>query len=127
MRSFFGFYIAVILSISSVHASSSGPVVDTSSGPVIGRDEGEVSVFRGIPYAAPPIGERRWTLPVAPAAWKEPKDAGAFGPACIQPKNPNPRRDVGEQSEDCLSLNVWALRMRIKRRLWFGYMGVPFG
>lgn len=108
MRSFFGFYIAVILSISSVHASSSGPVVDTSSGPVIGRDEGEVSVFRGIPYAAPPIGERRWTLPVAPAAWKEPKDAGAFGPACIQPKNPNPRRDVGEQSEDCLSLNVWA-------------------
>ncbi len=90
---------------------STGPVVGVAQGDVQGVSEGGISVFRGIPYAAPPVGDRRWTPPVAPVAWEGVRDASAFGPSCIQP--PVPPTSVYndppvESSEDCLSLNVWA-------------------
>ena len=54
-------------------------VVQTQSGPVKGAGA-DVVVFKGIPYAAPPTGDRRWRPPAPPAAWTTPRDASAFGP-----------------------------------------------
>jgi para-nitrobenzyl esterase len=87
------------------------PVVTVAQGRLAGTLEGPVRLFRGIPYALPPLGTRRWRPPAAPASWRGTRDATAFGPSCVQP--PVPRDSVyydppGAMSEDCLSLNVWA-------------------
>ena len=87
-----------------------GPVVSVSQGEVRGQQEGSLSVFRGIPYAAPPVGDLRWKPPSAPAAWDGVFDASAFGPSCVQPPLPpsSVYYDPPEaSSEDCLSLNIW--------------------
>ncbi len=88
----------------------SGPIVQTSHGPVIGSPAGPVHVFRGIPYARPPIGELRWRPPEEPRPWTAPLEASGFGP--VAPQNPSPLEtllgaDKPEQSEACLQLNVW--------------------
>jgi para-nitrobenzyl esterase len=67
-----------------------------------GRDPA-VTVFKAVPYAAPPTGERRWRPPAAPVAWQGVRKADAFGPICPQPSNP---KGVAVD-EDCLTLNVW--------------------
>lgn len=65
--------------------------VDTSSGRVRGRVEDDQSVFRGIPYAAPPVGSRRFAAPETPQPW-DVLDAGSFGPIPPQsaPQDPTP-------------------------------------
>lgn len=86
-------------------------VVEAPAGSLRGSDDRGVRVFKGIPYAAPPVGERRWRPPAEPAAWDGVRDATKFGAACMQPK---PRAasiyagDLSAMSEDCLSLNIWA-------------------
>ncbi|MGV0836505.1 carboxylesterase/lipase family protein [Mycolicibacterium thermoresistibile] len=85
------------------------PVVDTAHGPVRGRDDGAVKVWRGIRYAAPPVGELRWRAPEPPPPWREPSDATRVGPACPQPIDPRIPLDLGAApGDDCLNLNVWA-------------------
>ena len=89
-----------------------GAVVDAPAGSVRGTSEGAVAVYKGIPYAAPPVGEARWQPPRPAERWDGVRDATAFGPACYQPTVPGAANgiyyeDVGAMSEDCLSLNVW--------------------
>jgi para-nitrobenzyl esterase len=84
------------------------PIVETRSGPVRGVDDGQVAVWKGIRYAAPPVGDLRWRAPVAPEPWTEAADATAFGPICPQPKSPIPLGPGTRVAEDCLFLNVWA-------------------
>ena len=62
-------------------------VVDTVHGPVRGTSDGSVRSFRGIRFAAPPVGELRWRAPLPPDPWTEPADATAFGPMPVQPPN----------------------------------------
>jgi len=87
------------------------PVVRAPAGAVRGVDLDGLQVFKGIAYAAPPAGERRWKPPVEATPWSGVRDAAEFGPACYQPK---PRAGSlyadppAAMSEDCLSLNVWA-------------------
>ncbi|HBK47183.1 MAG TPA: carboxylesterase [Xanthomonadaceae bacterium] len=91
--------------------AESAPVVDTAAGRVQGLAEGPLQVFKGIPFAAPPVGALRWKAPAPVQAWSGVKDATQFGPACIQPSNRVQSiyaQDIGATSEDCLSLNVWA-------------------
>jgi len=78
-------------------------------GQLRGSADGSVAVFRGIPYAAPPVGELRWRAPRPPAKWSGVRDATQFGPACPQsPDSPVMMvGPVGASSEDCLTLNVW--------------------
>lgn len=91
----------------------SAPVVTVAQGSVRGTaEDGGIHVFRGIPYAAPPVGPLRWQPPRPAPAWQGTRDATAFGPSCPQgtigdgARTLNPVR--GETSEDCLTLNVWA-------------------
>ena len=60
-------------------------VTDTPAGAIRGQNMGDVAVYRGIPYALPPEGARRWTPPRAVPDWEGERDALAFGPACPQP------------------------------------------
>jgi len=93
-------------------AQQSAPVVDAPSGAVRGAAEGDLNVFRGIPYAVPPVGAMRWRPPAPMQRWKAVRDATAFGPACVQPQGKSasvysPAAPL-PVSEDCLTLNIWA-------------------
>jgi para-nitrobenzyl esterase len=68
--------------------------------------DNDLAVFKGIPFARPPVGDLRWRAPQQAASWSGLKAADRFGPACMQP---NPRGDT-PVSEDCLYLNIWAPR-----------------
>jgi para-nitrobenzyl esterase len=81
-------------------------IVETEYGPVRGYILSGVANFKGIPYAAPPIGGLRWRLPEPPARWKQPLDATKFGFVCPQDGSRFPV--FGKMGEDCLNLNVWA-------------------
>lgn len=90
---------------------STRPVVDLQQGRLAGEREGNLDVYRAIPYAAPPVGGARWKAPGPAPSWKDVRDASVFGPACIQP--PVPETSLyydppADSSEDCLTLNVWA-------------------
>ncbi len=87
------------------------PVVEAPAGAVRGDSRGGLTVFKGIPYAAPPIGDARWKAPADAPVWDGVKDATDFGPACLQPVRTTGSiyaDDVGVMSEDCLNLNIWA-------------------
>jgi len=84
-------------------------VVDTTYGPVRGMDDGRIRTWKGIRYAAAPVGDLRFRAPEPPQRWTEVADGTTFGPVCPQPGLPNIPIDLGApQGEDCLSLNVWA-------------------
>src|SRR5579871_78430 len=100
-----------LLSIVDPAMARDAPVVRAPAGEVRGEAQGDLNVFRGLPYAAPPTGSMRWKPPVAASSWQGVRQANRFGPACYQPK---PRvasiyADPPESmSEDCLSLNIWS-------------------
>jgi para-nitrobenzyl esterase len=64
-----------------------------------------ISIFKGIPFAAPPVGDLRWKAPASVQPWKGIKKADAFGPACMQASGA--MGNTAPVSEDCLYLNVW--------------------
>jgi len=86
--------------------------VKTDAGPVVGEAGERADVFRGIPYAAAPVGALRWAPPQPVKAWTAPRMALENGPSCPQEMNadgaPNFGGANGPTSEDCLQLNVWA-------------------
>ena len=86
--------------------------VKVETGVLAGEAKDGVGVWRAIPYAAPPVGERRWAPPARAAAWKGDRDATKNGPSCVQKMNadgtPNGGGANGPMSEDCLQLNVFA-------------------
>ena len=78
--------------------------VDTQKGPVLGTAQDGVRIFKGIPYATPPVGERRFQVPEEAAAWDRPYPAVRFSPGCMQSASPL----SDDVSEDCLTINIWA-------------------
>jgi para-nitrobenzyl esterase len=67
----------------------------------------QINVFRGIPYAAPPLAGNRWREPQRLASWAGVREAKQFGPRCMQMEVPDLRFRSRSMSEDCLYLNVW--------------------
>ncbi len=84
-----------------------------------------VTVFKNIPFAAPPVGDLRWKQPQAPASWQGVRDATQYGDVCVQ--NPAPQRfppnaatdteNFTGMSEDCLNLNIWTPARRAGEKL----------
>ncbi|HSW58787.1 MAG TPA: carboxylesterase/lipase family protein [Dehalococcoidales bacterium] len=99
---------------------TSNTVVQTQKGKVEGSFEDGLLVFRGIPYAAPPVGELRWMPPKPAPAWKGIRSARHFGP--IAPQNPMVfeglmgAQEPEPQSEDCLFLNIYTPGLDDKKR-----------
>jgi len=92
-------------------AAAADPVVDAPAGAVRGRAEGKLHIFRGIPFAQPPVGPLRWRAPAPLARWNGVREATEFGAACHQPPPRLSNIYVGKpmpMSEDCLTLNIWA-------------------
>src|SRR6185295_9618836 len=97
----------LLLILSATRAAAEPVRVTIDSGVLVGSAADGIQVFKGIPYAKPPVGPLRWRPPQPPAAWKEARDATAFGFAC--PQGGAALEGEGLQaSEDCLTLNVWA-------------------
>lgn len=89
-------------------AQRSETTVTLDSGAVAGSAENGLIVFKGIPYAAPPVGPLRWKAPQPAVPWTGVREARAYGAACPQgPEHKEPWAQVGPMSEDCLFLNVW--------------------
>lgn len=83
------------------------PEIKTASGVVRGVTEGDVSSFKGIPFAAPPVGEFRWRPPQPVTPWTGVRDASKYGPNCAQGGWGAAPGTIAEGSaEDCLYLNV---------------------
>ncbi len=80
------------------------PLVKISSGALLGVKENNISIFKGIPYAAPPVGDFRWRPPQPIKSWDSVRDASKFCADCVQRSFPNSQTVT---SEDCLFLNLW--------------------
>ncbi|MFP4974762.1 carboxylesterase/lipase family protein [Paenibacillus sp. CN-4] len=86
-------------------------VIQTANGLLRGMEEKGVHVWKGVPYAQPPVGPRRFRAPGPPADWSGIRDAFSFGPISLQTGVSTSGRFGGEgpeESEDCLYLNVWS-------------------
>jgi para-nitrobenzyl esterase len=85
-----------------------GPVVATDAGKVQGAVAGGVASWKGIPFAAPPVGDLRWRAPQPPAPWSGVREATAYGNDCMQLPFPSDAAPLGTPpAEDCLYVNVW--------------------
>src|SRR5690348_9979489 len=83
-------------------------VVETAYGPVRGVNDGVVTSWKGVRYAAPPTGDLRWRAPQPPEPWTEVADGSILGAVCPQPVDPRIPIDLGApQGDDCLTLNIW--------------------
>jgi para-nitrobenzyl esterase len=135
-------FVALLLAISIVFSGCSG---NETSGPVVevngeelhgaweqGEDEGGIAVFRGVPFAAPPVGELRWRAPQPHTPRTGPQSATAFAPACMQTTystdwyarvaaafghGPEVAPRPNGVSEDCLYLNIWSPQLDPDARL----------
>jgi para-nitrobenzyl esterase len=78
-------------------------IAEVTGGRIHGTSNDGIAVFKGIPFAAPPVGKLRWVAPQPVRNWQGERGADSFAPACVQSwwEKPNP------SSEDCLYLNVW--------------------
>lgn len=85
-------------------AGAAPSVRSVTGGKLQGLAVDGVHVWRGIPFAAPPIGDLRWRAPRPVQPWRGVRDTTAFGPACPQPN----LFYEAPQDEDCLTLNIWA-------------------
>ncbi len=81
--------------------------VATERGYVQGARDGQVWSWKGIPFAAPPTGQRRWAAPEPAQCWDDVRNATEFGPRCVQIDVGNGNPGV-TGSEDCLHLNIWS-------------------
>ena len=86
--------------------ASAGPVVRTADGPVRGEAAGTGGVFRGIPFAAPPVGARRWQPPQRPRPWTTPRATVADHATCPQVSFGWNATSADASDEDCLFLDV---------------------
>lgn len=108
-------------------------IVDVAGGRIQGIDRGGVWTYAGVPFAAPPVGDLRWRPPQPVVSWAGVRPAMEFGPVARQ-SPPVPGMaipgDPTEQSEDCLTLNVWTPAPDGGRRpvmVWFHGGGFTSG
>ncbi len=103
--------LLIVITFFKVSAQSVDPIVKTNKGCVRGAIENGIAVFKGIPYAAPPLGALRFKPPAEHAVWADTLSALKFGAMATQFSN---KSVIG--SEDCLSLNVYTPAADNKKR-----------
>ncbi len=91
--------------------------VKVAQGELEGKDEQGLRVFRGIPFAAPPVNALRWREPQPVASWSGVRKADQFGPACAQGQAGADGKLPAGISEDCLYLNVWTPAQNAREKL----------
>jgi para-nitrobenzyl esterase len=102
-----GFFIAATFAITPFALSQIQNVKSTGS-QLQGVVADGVASFKGIPFAAPPVGDLRWKAPQSAKGWAGIKKADAYAPGCMQ--DPGMSKMIGSAAnigEDCLYLNVW--------------------
>ena len=117
---------AAWVAVSFVASAVGAVTVTTQSGPLIGESADGVLVFKGIPYAAAPIGELRWRPPQPVTPWTQPHDATRFSASCPQPARRDRAGEPGPTDEDCLYLNVWTKALDGKRPVMVWIHGGAF-
>lgn len=116
-------YFSALLVFLSIFGFSQCPIIETASGKISGTIEDNVEVYKGIPFAAPPVGALRWKAPQPVTAWKEVKICTAFSASPMQAE-PRPFMVWSKEylipekpiSEDCLYLNVWTNKSNTKNK-----------
>jgi para-nitrobenzyl esterase len=130
IATFLSALMSALLSAPLLGAALTQPV-PTESGLLAGAPgtDKSITVFRGVPFAAPPVGEKRWRAPEAPLKWQGVRAADHFGANCVQTitreKKPWTYEFMahGEVSEDCLFLNIWTAAARAgEKRPVFVYL-----
>ena len=106
-------FVAALAASALAQQGYAAPIIKSPAGAVQGTTDARINIFKGIPFAEPPVGPLRWRPPVPKAKWDGVRNATEFGSACWQPvsklnniyaNHPFP------MSEDCLTLNIWAPR-----------------
>ena len=106
MRKRWRFACVVLVAVQVASVASAQRVV-IESGAISGLRENGLDVYKGIPFAAPPVGDLRWRPPLHAAAWSGTRKADTFAPACMQVGVSMPGETPPAVSEDCLYLNIW--------------------
>ena len=101
---------SVVFGLAAATSASAGTepgVVQTTSGPVRGQLAADVYSYKGMPFAAPPVGSLRWRAPAPVKPWADVREAFNYGPPCAQAEFEWNRAVAAASREDCLYLNVW--------------------
>lgn len=101
----------------SIVSGKVSEIIKTRDGLVQGTSDGQVTVYKGVPFAAPPVGNWRWREPLPVASWKGVLHADTFKPMCMTSMPAIPGWDMELVSEDCLYLNIWTPARRSKSKL----------
>jgi len=107
MRNRWKFTCVLVAAAVQLASVAVGQQVVTESGAISGVFANGLRVYKGIPFAAPPVGDLRWRPPVHAAPWTGTRKADSFAPACMQVGVSMPGETTPAVSEDCLYLNIW--------------------
>jgi len=102
-------FLCLCFSSIQVIASMTGPIITVEQGQLSPSQDSDLLIFKGIPFAQPPVNELRWQPPLRPLKWQGVRQANAFENQCMQKYIYDDMRFRAKgTSEDCLYLNVWA-------------------
>src|SRR6201982_770185 len=107
----------VVFAVAQLADVAAAQRVVTESGAIAGTSESGLRIYKGVPFASPPIGELRWRPPVPMAPCSGTRKADAFAPACMQVGVSMPGETPPAISEDCLYLNIWTPAKNAQERL----------
>ena len=99
--------LAIAIAAAPLMSAAADSTVKVEQGLLKGTVEQGLTVYRGVPFAAPPIGDLRWRAPKPAASWEGVRNADKFAPECVQGGFTPPGQAAPAMSEDCLYLNVW--------------------
>lgn len=112
--------VAMLIALTALGVASCSALaadVAVTGGTIHGERRGEGAVFRGVPFAAPPVGDRRWKPPAPVIAWGGTREATLSGAPCLQRSYGWNAKDAADSGEDCLYLDVRTPRLKADARL----------